>query len=100
MRIDFLAVRPRGLVVVSPFVGRVSIVIVRIVGMMVVMMVMIVIGAAVIVVVMVMMMMRVIVILRQSYVWFPFGFRLAACGVRPVNGLEQGDRIRDRLEQL
>ena len=100
MRIDFLAVRPRGLLVVSPFVGRVSIVIVRIVGMMmVVMMVMIVIGAAVIVVVMVMMMMRVIVILRHSYVWFPFGFHLAACGVRLVNGLEQGDRIRDRLEQ-
>ena len=91
---------PRGLLVVSPFVGRVSIVIVRIVRMMVVVVVvMMIIGAAVIIVVMVMMM-RVIVILRQSYVWFPFGFRLAACGVRPVNGLEQGDRIRDRLEQL
>src|SRR5215467_13136367 len=91
---------PRGLLVVSPFVGRVSIVIVRIVRMMVVVVVvmMMIIGAAVIIVVM--MMMRVIVILRQSYIWFPFGFRLGACGVRLVNGLEQGNRIRDRLEQL
>ena len=69
--------------------------------MMVVMMMRVIIVRAIVVIVVVMVvMMGIIVILRHFYVRFPLRFRFGACGVRPVNGLQQGDRIRDRLEQL
>ena len=63
--------------------------------------VVVIIGALVIIVVM-MVMVRIIVvpILRQSHVCVSLRLRLGANGVRRVNRLQQGGRIRDRLEQL
>jgi hypothetical protein len=77
--------------------------------MVMVVMLVVIIGALVIIVVMMVMMMvmvmvmvRIIVvpILRQSHVCVSLRLRLGASGVRRVNGLQQGGRIRDRLEQL
>ena len=68
----------------------------------VVMMVMVmIIGALVIIVVMMVMVWIVVVpILRQFHVWVPLGFRLGACGVRGVNGLQQSGGIWDWLKEL
>jgi hypothetical protein len=46
------------------------------------------------------MMMVMVPILRPSHVWVPFGLRLSPRCVRRLSGLQQGDRIRDRLDQL
>jgi hypothetical protein len=81
---------------------RIVVRIIRMMMVVVVMMVMVmIIGALVIIVVMMVMVWIVVVpILRQFHVWVPLGFRLGACGVRGVNGLQQSGGIWDWLKEL
>jgi hypothetical protein len=54
----------------------------------------------VVVIIAMMMMVVMVPILRQSHVWVPFGLRHSPRCVRRLSALQQGDRIRDRLDQL